>query len=140
MCIPPQTVMQCSGPVISPRSLIPRGRVVLVRYPFTDLSTAKVRPAVVVTSNLLLSQMEDVLCLFISSVIPGELLSTDFVLEPSHLAFPATGLRFRSVFRTHKLAVLHQSLVLRKLGDLEDTLMHEIDSRLQLALGLPTHL
>ena len=111
--------------------------MVLVRYPFTDLSTAKVRPAVVVTSNLLLPQIEDVLCLFVSSVIPGELLATDFVFEPSHPAFPATGLRLRSVFRTHKLALLHQSLVLRKLGDLEDTLIREIDSRLQVALGLP---
>ena len=110
--------------------------MVLVRYPFTDLSTTKVRPAVVVTSNLLLPQMEDVLCLFVSSLMPGELLPTDFVLEPSHPAFPATGLRLRSVFRTHKLALLHQSLVLRKLGDLEDTLMGEIDSRLQIALGL----
>ena len=41
------------------------------------------------TSNLLLSQMEDVLCLFIYSVMPGELLPTDFVLEPSHPAFPS---------------------------------------------------
>ena len=111
--------------------------MVLVRYPFTDLSTTKVRPAVVVTSNLLLPQMEDVLCLFVSSVMPGELLPTDFVLEPSHPTFPATGLRLRSVFRTHKLALLHQGLVLRKLGDLEEPLMREIDSRLQLALGLP---
>ncbi len=137
MCILPQTVMQCSGPVISTRFLVQRGSVVLVRYPFTDLSTTKVRPAVVVTSNLLLSQMEDILCLFISSVMPGELLPTDFVLEPSHPAFPATGLRLRSVFRTHKLALLHQGLVLRKFGDLEEPLMREIDSRLQIALGLP---
>ena len=111
--------------------------MVLVRYPFTDLSTTKVRPAVVVTSNLLIPQTEDVRCLFISSVIPGELLPTDFDLEPGHPAFPATGLRLRSVFRTHKLTLLHQSLVLRKLGDLEDNLMQEIDSRLQIALGLP---
>ena len=139
MCILPQTVIQYSGPIISTQALVQRGSVVLVRYPFTDLSTTKVRPAVVVTSNLLLSQMEDVLCLFISSVLPGELLPTDFVLEPTHPDFPATGLRLRSVFRTHKLALLHQGLVLKKLGDLEGPLMREIDSRLQLALGLPIH-
>ena len=137
MCILPQTVIQYSGPIISTQALVQRGSVVLVSYPFTDLSTAKVRPALVVTSNLLLPRVEDVLCLFISSVIPGALLPTDFVLEPSHPAFPATGLRLRSVFRTHKLALLHQSLVLRKLGELEETLMREIDSRLQVALGLP---
>ncbi len=118
------------------RSLVQRGSVVLVRYPFTDLSTTKVRPAVVVTSNLLLPQMEDVLCLFVSSVMPGELLPTDFVLEPGHPAFPATGLRLRSVFRTHKLALLHRDLVLRVLGWLTPALMEQIDARLQEALGL----
>ena len=111
--------------------------MVLVRYPFTDLSATKVRPAVIVTSNLLLPHIEDVLCLFVSSLMPGGLLPTDFVLEPSHPAFPTTGLKLRPVFRTHKLALLDQSLVLRKLGDLEDALMREIDSRLQIALGLP---
>jgi mRNA-degrading endonuclease toxin of MazEF toxin-antitoxin module len=53
-----------------------------------------------------------------------------------HVDFARTGLRFRSVFRTHKLALLHKSLVLRQLGELEGRLMNDIDLRLQIALGL----
>ena len=49
------------------QSIVKRGSVVLIRYPFTDLTGAKVRPALVLTPDHLLSRLEDVLCLFISS-------------------------------------------------------------------------
>ena len=73
---------------------------------------------------------------FFSSLIPAELLPTDFVLEPEYPSFSKTSLRFRSVFRCHKLALLHKSLVLRVLGELDNELMEEINLKLQLALGL----
>ena len=95
------------------QSIVKRGSVVLIRYPFTDLTGAKVRPALVVTPDHLLPRLEDVLCLFISSAMPDDLLPTDFVLEPRHPSFPTTGLKRRSVLRMHKLALLHKVLVLR---------------------------
>jgi mRNA-degrading endonuclease toxin of MazEF toxin-antitoxin module len=63
------------------RQIVKRGSVVLVRYPLTDLTGVKVRPAVILTPNRLMSKLDDVLCLFISSSMPAELLATDFVLE-----------------------------------------------------------
>ena len=118
------------------QSVVKRGSVALVRYPFTDLTAVKVHPAVMVTPDLLIMRLDDVLCLFISSSVPEELLPTDFVLEPNHQAFSGTGLRVRSVFRTYKLALLHKDLVLRVLGELDSESLGEIDSRLHLALGL----
>lgn len=96
----------------------------------------KVRPALVVTPNHLLPRLEDVLCLFISSAMPDDLLPTDFVLEPGHPSFPTTGLKRRSVLRMHKLALLHKGLVLRVLGEGDPQLMSVVDQRLRLALGL----
>jgi mRNA interferase MazF len=118
------------------QSLVKRGSVVLVRYPFTDLTGAKVRPALVLTPDHLLPRLDDVLCLFISSALPEALLPTDFVLELEHPAFPQTGLKRRSVLRMHKVALLHKALVLRVLGEGEQSLMHEVNQRLRLALGL----
>jgi mRNA interferase MazF len=118
------------------QSIVKRGSVVLIRYPFTDLTGAKVRPALVLTPDHLLSRLEDVLCLFISSAVPEELLPTDFVLGPGHVSFLKTGLKRRSVLRMHKLALLHKALVLRVLGEGEQVLMHEVNQRLRLALGL----
>jgi mRNA interferase MazF len=90
----------------------------------------------VVTPDHLLSRLEDVLCLFISSAMPDDLLPTDFVLEPEHPSFPTTGLKRRSVLRMHKLALLHKVLVLRVLGEGDSPLMSAVDQRLRLALGL----
>ena len=118
------------------QSIVKRGSVVLIRYPFTDLTGAKVRPAFVVTPDHLLPRLEDVLCLFISSAMLENLLPTDFVLEPRHPSFPTTGLKRRSVLRMHKLALLHKGLVLRVLGEGDPSLMDEVNQRLRLALGL----
>jgi mRNA-degrading endonuclease toxin of MazEF toxin-antitoxin module len=82
----------------------------------------------------LMRKLDDVLCLFISSSMPAKSLSTDFVLEPNHPSFQKTGLKYRSVFRTHKL--LHKSIVLRVLGEMDKDLMNEVDQRLHVALGL----
>ncbi len=116
--------------------IVKRGSIVLIRYPFTDLTSFKVRPAVVLTPEELLNKIDDVLCLFISSSIPDELLETDFILERTHSSFSQAGLKFRSIFRTHKLALLHKSLVIRVLGELDDKLIKEINKRLKIALGL----
>jgi len=116
--------------------LVKRGSVVLVRYPFTDLSAVKVRPAIILTPDHLIVKLEDVLCLFISSIVPKKTLPTDFVLESSHPSFLKTGLKSRSLFRAHKLALLHKSLILRVLGEMDKDLMKEINHRLLISLGL----
>ena len=116
--------------------VVKRGSVVLIRYPFSDLSGEKVRPALVLTPDQWLPRLDDVLCLFISSAMPDDLLPTDLVLDPVYPSFSSTGLKRRSVFRTHKLALLHKALVVRILGEVEAQLMDEINQRLRLALGL----
>jgi len=59
---------------------IQRGDVVLVPFPFTDLTATKVRPAVIVSSD---PQGDDVTLAFISSAVskvsPG---ATDLVMGP----------------------------------------------------------
>ena len=109
-----------------------RGDLILVPFPFTDLSARKVRPAFVV--NVL---SKDVLAAFISSVVPpGQPASTDLVVTPSHPEFSATGLKLTSVFKLAKLLCLDRSLILRRLGQVGPTLQREIDLRLARAVGL----
>jgi mRNA interferase MazF len=118
--------------------IVKRGSIVLIRYPFTDSSGTKVRPALILSPDILLKRLSDVLCLFISSSLPQqkELLPTDFILEKDHPSFVKTGLKSRSVFRSHKIALLDKSLVLRGLGEMDRSLMDEIDKRLCIAIGL----
>ena len=113
-----------------------RGSIVLIRYPFTDLTAAKVRPALVVTPDTLIPLLDDILCLFISSSTPDQLLPTDLHLETTDPSFTQTGLKTGSVFRTHKLALLHKRLVLRVLGEADSILLETLNSRLRIAPGL----
>ncbi len=69
------------------QQIVRRGSIVLVRYPFTDLSNTKVRPAVVLTPDHLMRRLDDVLCLFISSSMPAELLRLISSLNQDILPF-----------------------------------------------------
>jgi mRNA interferase MazF len=115
---------------------IVRGSVVLIRYPFTDLSSVKVLPAIVLTPDWLIPKVEDIILLFVSSNVSHDLLPTDFVFDPRDSSFFKSGLKQRSVLRAHKLAELHRSLVLRMIGRIERRIMTELGRRVQIALGL----
>jgi mRNA interferase MazF len=94
------------------RPALRRGDVVLVTFPFTDLTGTKVRPAVIVSAN---PQTDDVVVAFISTVIPPVLAPTDYQLDDQHLDFHRTGLRFTSVFRLRKRMTLERHLIRRRL-------------------------
>ncbi|RLI53599.1 MAG: type II toxin-antitoxin system PemK/MazF family toxin, partial [Candidatus Thorarchaeota archaeon] len=68
-----------------------KGKVVLVPFPFDDLSAAKVRPAVCLTDPV--GPHRHVVLAFITSSIPSDLMETDIVLDASRPDFGDTGLR-----------------------------------------------
>jgi len=114
------------------KTSLTRGDIVLVPFPFTDLTSGKIRPAVVI--NVF---GEDLLIAFISSVIsPSGPAATDFALATTHLEFPKTGLKLGSTFKLAKLLCLHQSRILRRLGKVGPAIQREIDLRLAKAVGL----
>lgn len=104
-----------------------RGDLLLIRFPFTDLSGSKRRPAV-----LLAQYPRDVVVAFISSVIPTPLESSDVLLHPS----ASTGLKHLSVLRLHKIATLEDRLITRSLGRLSQTLLASVDQALMAGLGI----
>jgi mRNA interferase MazF len=110
-----------------------RGDIVLVPFPFTDLSGQKVRPALIISPDPV---GNDILLAFISSVIPTAPQATDYILDTTHPAFPQTGLKAVSVFRMSKLAILHRSLILRRLGSTMPDLQKALDTCLKQAVGL----
>lgn len=76
-----------------------RGKVVLVPFPFDDLSATKVRPAVCLAEPV--GDHRHVVLAFVSSRLPTPLLESDVVLQPESHA--ETGLRVESVLRLHRL-------------------------------------
>lgn len=111
-----------------------RGSVVLTPFPFTDLSGAKVRPAVVVSETG--RPGLDVILAFISSIVPRNPLATDLLIPPSHPDFPETGLKGPSVVKADKLATVEHRIILGELGALGPVFLEELDQRLRIALAL----
>jgi len=110
-----------------------RGSVVLAIYPFTDLSSAKRRPALVVSATG--RPGRDCILAFVTSRT-GPLEATDLVLDPADSDFAATGLRIQSSVRCGKLMTLDRSLLTGRVGRMSRRLMSEVDARLKSALGL----
>lgn len=111
-----------------------RGDIVLVPFPFTDLSTEKLRPAVIVYVD---PQKTDFIIAFISSVVsPGELSETDYLLRQDNTDFAQTGLKKASTFRMSKLLTIERSKIIRRLGRVSPAIQKELDIRLRRAIGL----
>ena len=111
-----------------------KGDVILVPFPFTDLTAVKYRPAVILTPEPI---GPDLVVAYLSSVIPEEPLPASHLLvSPVHPEFSNTGLKQASVIRLDKLMTISRSRVRRRLGHLGPLLLAELDSHLKSAFGL----
>ena len=108
-----------------------RGDVVLVPFPFSDLSTLKTRPAVVVSSALYLRTEPDLLLAAITSQVVTATGPFDYVL----VHWQAAGLRFPSALKP-VLFTLDPARVLHKIGALTPTDLTQVDQTLRDALAL----
>lgn len=111
-----------------------KGKVVLVPFPFDDLTATKVRPAVCLTDPI--GSHRHVIVAFISSQILQAPAETDLVLDLRRNDFAATGLRVPSVLRLHRLVTLTTAIFVRQLGELSPTLQQEVDKKLALLFEL----
>lgn len=113
-----------------------RGDIVLVPFPFTDLTRQKARPAVVISPQSFNASSPDVILVAISSRLPTTSGEMELIIRHDTAEFKSTGLRVSSVVRTAKLVTMKQSPVYRTLGKLDDRTIEEVDERLARAVGL----
>jgi mRNA interferase MazF len=106
-----------------------RYTVVLVPFPFDDLTGSKVRPAVCLTDAV--GVHRHVVLAFISSVVPTALEPTDLVLDPSDVDFAAAGLKVRSALRLHRMVTVSAAIIHRQLGVLTPNLAKQVQQRLR---------
>jgi len=102
-----------------------KGKIVLVPFPFTDLTAAKLRPALV-----LFETERDVVVAFISSRLPEEPSPPEIVVEKNHQEFRQTGLKQSSVIRLDKVATIVKGLVVGEIGEIGPALKKKINETL----------
>lgn len=91
-----------------------KGKVVLIQFPFDDLSASKVRPAYCLTGAI--GNYQHIIFALITSRTFNALLATDLILHPQHPDFPQSGLQKASTLRLDHLITLRQSMIRRELG------------------------
>jgi mRNA interferase MazF len=100
------------------------GDVLLVPFPFTDQTTTKKRPTIVISSDIYNQQKLDIILIAVTSQVSlqfGEMLISDW---------PRAGLIKPSVIKPI-ITTLEKSLVLKKLGKLETPDIQTLKSSLQ---------
>ncbi len=83
-----------------------KGDVVLIKFPFTDLTGNKLRPALV-----LFDSADDVVVSFITTVFPER-----FIGDVTLIKSEQNGLKKDSILRLSKLATLSKNLLAGRLG------------------------
>ena len=109
-------------------------KIVLVPFPFDDLSTSKVRPAVCLTDPI--PPYNHLVLAFITSRVPANPSSTDLVIDASDPDFPVTGLKVASTVCLHRLMTVTKSILLRELGQLSPSHQQQVDDRLRVLFKL----
>ena len=111
-----------------------RGDVVLVPFPFADLTGQKVRPAVVPSAD---PQGPELTLAFITSVLTNRSpRGAEVELRKSDPEFRATGLKADSLIRLDKLVTLSRGVISRRLGIIGPATKANVDAMLQRAFGL----
>jgi len=111
-----------------------RYKVVLVPFPFDDLSSTKVRPAVCLTEPI--GPHQHVVLAFLTSRIAARPLASDLVIDSRDRSFTETGLRTSSTLQLHRLMTATKSLIRRQLGHLPSNLRSQVEDRLRQLFGL----
>ena len=105
-----------------------KGTIILVPFPFTDLSNSKVRPALIISNNL---RGDDIIVVFISST-SAHLGKYDVAVKASK----QNGLKKDSRIKCSKIATLDKKIILGELGNMTSDEEKKIDSKLKTLFNL----
>ncbi len=105
---------------------MPKGDIVLIPFPYTNLSGNKLRPALVV-----LQTEFDVVVAFITTKLQWQ-ETTDMLLYPSVV----NGIKKPSLVRLNKLATIDKDLIIGIIGSINQVEQTEINVKLKIIFGL----
>ena len=88
------------------------GDIVLIPFPFAELTQVKVRPAVVVAETK--DKYKDLILAAISSQIPASISPAELIIKPG----PLNGLRALSLIKIDRLFTLKTEKVITAIGKL----------------------
>jgi len=111
------------------------GQIVLVPFPFTDLSGSKLRPVLMLRQAS--RRYDDWLVSMVSSQLQQAEPDLDEILRQDEADFAATGLKASSVIRLSRMAVIDGAMLVGCLGAISDERLNCLRQRLATWLTAP---
>ncbi len=99
-----------------------KGKIVLVPFPFTDLTTSKLRPALVLVEGEM-----DCVVAFISSRLAPRASTREVLIPQGHKEFSLTGLKTASVIRLDKVATISRNIIVGEIGEIGESLRKDVN-------------
>ncbi|MBI4895913.1 MAG: type II toxin-antitoxin system PemK/MazF family toxin [Candidatus Aenigmarchaeota archaeon] len=93
---------------------IEQRHIILVNFPFSDLSSSKKRPALVISNSMFNKRSEDVVCCLITSNIKDRDNSIDIANKDMETGY----LEFNSKIKTYRIFTVNKNIIYRVLGKL----------------------
>lgn len=90
------------------------GNIILVPFPFSELTNIKVRPAVVISTTK--DKYEDVIVSAISSVIPDSISANEIIIESNSV----NNLWVNSVLKVDRIVTIKKESVIAMIGNLSE--------------------
>lgn len=104
------------------------GQIVLVPFPYADLSAAKLRPVLLL--HLVTRRFDDWLVCMVTSQLHHAEPNFDEILSKGDVDFPLSGLKVDSAIRNGRLAVIEGALMAGAIGEIGPERLQRIRQRL----------
>ena len=98
-----------------------RGDLIVVPFPFTDLSSTKHRPALVISNNLV-NQTKDLIAVMITSKDKEDTFGIE--IENVHLTVP---LPKKCFAKCHRLVTIDTNLIQKKIGEADIHFLDQVE-------------
>lgn len=103
-----------------------KGKVILLPIPYTDLTAAKLRPALVVFEG-----RSDLIVASITTTMFNMVPEWDVIIDAGNPQFHNTGLKATSILKLTKISTISKDLAEGELGEIRGNLRDEVNEKLR---------
>lgn len=103
-----------------------KGKIILIPVPYTDLTAAKLRPALVVFEG-----KRDLIVAAITTTMVNVFPEWDVYIRAEYPEFYKTGLKAASVLKLTKISTVRKDLAEGELGEIDGDLRCEVNDKLK---------
>ncbi len=114
-----------------------RGDIVVVPFPFQDKPGEKIRPALVVQSDVENRRLANTILAMITGNLDDTGQPTTVLVDPTAVSGAGSGLTGPSLIKCYNLATIRQRRIIQVIGHLPDAIMQQVNRALNAALELP---